>query len=128
MSPVLPLQDMHLRHHGLTPAVAANNTEAATVCLSRHSTPPTTFSIESYGTTQNADAHWNPPDDRTLGAWNNRTDTTEMGAYACALAAVELAFDHPATGQRARSTIAPPEPIAPCSLTESHAYATAERA
>jgi hypothetical protein len=113
MSPVLPLQDMHLRHHGLTTAVAANNTEAATVCLSRHSTPPTTFSVESHGTTQDADAHWNPPDARTLGAWNNRTDTTEMGAYACALAAVELvrgvfAIRRAETGTGADYYIGPP--------------------
>ena len=33
---------------------------------------------------------WDPPDERVLRAWANQTDATEHGAYACALAAVEL--------------------------------------
>jgi hypothetical protein len=89
--PALPLQDMHLRHHGLTPAVAANNSEAAAVCLSRHHSPPTAFGIENDAEAQQARVEWVEPDSRTLGAWNNRIDATEMGAYACAIAAVELA-------------------------------------
>lgn len=91
MLPALPLEDMHLRHRGLTPAVAANNAEAATVCLSRHHTPPTTFTVENNADTQQAQVEWVPPDGRTLGAWNNRIDATEMGAYACVIAGVELA-------------------------------------
>ena len=76
---VLPLQDIHLRHWGLTPAIAANNAEAATVCLSRNHTPPTTFTAEHKATSQMAQVDWLPLDGRTLRAWNNRTDTTEMG-------------------------------------------------
>lgn len=91
MSRPLSLKDMHLRHWGLTPAVAANNEEAATVCLSRHHTPPTTFKVEDTAGNHDAEVQWEVPDARTLGAWNNRIDTTEMGAYACAIAAVELA-------------------------------------
>jgi hypothetical protein len=91
MSPSLPLQDMHLRHRGLTSAIAANNAEAAAVCLSRHHLSPTTFAVESNRETQQAQVKWIPPDARTLGAWNNRTDTTEMGAYACVIAGLELA-------------------------------------
>jgi hypothetical protein len=82
---------MHLRHWGLTQAVAANNAEAAAVCLSRHHSPPATFSVESRATTNKAQVEWVPPDPRTLAAWNNRIDTTEMGACACAIAAAELA-------------------------------------
>ena len=33
---------------------------------------------------------WQSPDARARGAWANETDATEAGAYACALAAVEL--------------------------------------
>jgi len=82
---------MHVRHRGLTPAVAANNAEAASVCLSRHHTSPTTFTIENSGSDEKVDAHWPRPDDRTLGAWNNRIDATEMGAYACVIAGMEVA-------------------------------------
>ena len=91
MLPALPLQDMHLRHHGLTPAVAANNTEAASVCLSRHHSSPTAFAVENKTEAQQVYVEWVGPDSRTLGAWNNRIDATEMGASACAIAAVELA-------------------------------------
>jgi len=87
----LPLQDMHLRHHGLTPAIAANNHEAASVCLSRHHDSPAMFRVEDAGTDEEADVAWNAPDSRTTGAWNNETDATEMGSYACCLAAVEFA-------------------------------------
>ena len=37
-----------------------------------------------------ATAEWQKADDRTRAAWANETDATEAGAYACALAAVEL--------------------------------------
>jgi hypothetical protein len=94
MLPALPLQDMHLRHRGLTQAVAANNSEAAAVCLSRHHSPPTTFAIENVTKAQQVRVEWVEPDSRTRGAWNNTTDATEMGAYACAIAAVELAKDY----------------------------------
>ena len=39
-----------------------------------------------------ADVEWQATDERTRGAWANEIDTTEAGAYACVLAAVEL-FD-----------------------------------
>ena len=94
MPTALPLEDMHSRHWGLTPAVAANNTEAATVCLSRHHAPPTIFTVENNTSTQQAQVEWVSPDGRTVGAWNNRIDTTEMGAYACVIAGVELARGH----------------------------------
>lgn len=86
---------MHLRHYGLTEAVAANNREAATVCLSRHHTPPVTFIVErNAAAVEHTRVEWVPPDVQTLGAWNNRTDTTEMGAYACVIAGIELVKGH----------------------------------
>ena len=39
----------------------------------------------------NALAEWAQPDERIKRAWANEIDTTEAGAYACILAAVELA-------------------------------------
>jgi hypothetical protein len=91
MLPSLPLDNMDVRHWGLTPAVAANNKEAATVCLNRHHNPPTTFAIENNTLADQTQVEWVQPDARVLDAWNNRIDATEMGAYACALAGVELA-------------------------------------
>lgn len=35
-------------------------------------------------------ADWEGTDERSRGAWANEIDATEAGAYACALAAVEL--------------------------------------
>jgi hypothetical protein len=40
--------------------------------------------------TANAVATWDAPDARCRAAYANEIDTTEWGAYACALAAVEL--------------------------------------
>jgi hypothetical protein len=37
-----------------------------------------------------ASTEWEVTDSRTRSAWANEIDTTEAGAYACALAAVEL--------------------------------------
>ncbi len=89
--PELPINDMWVRHGGLTQNTAASWTEAARVCLDRHHAPPTIFSVRRSGQAEvNAIVQWNPTDDRTRGAWNNFNDTTEAGAYACVLAAVEL--------------------------------------
>ena len=55
--------------------------------------PPTDFGLDRNGTRSAAVVRWHSPDARTYGAWANETDTTEAGAYACALAAVELTDD-----------------------------------
>lgn len=89
--PALPIHDMSDRHVGLTKAVAASYTEAARVSLSRHHQPPRPVTIDDDGRSLDAEAMWEPPDDRTVGAWANQTDTTEAGAYAVVLAAAELA-------------------------------------
>ena len=86
----LPLAAMHTRHGGLTEATANYYVEAASVCLDRHHQPPREIKIDSNGTRYPVVAEWQPPDDRTRGAWANETDTTEDGAYACALAAAEV--------------------------------------
>lgn len=88
--PQLPLEDMADRHRGLTPAIARNYHEAATVCLDRHHTSPIRFSIHNGDKSTEAIVKWNNVDDRTRHAWANESDATRDGAYACALAAVEL--------------------------------------
>ncbi|MDE0002091.1 MAG: hypothetical protein OXQ29_05315 [Rhodospirillaceae bacterium] len=88
--PTLPIHDMEQRHAGLTKAIADSYTEAASVCLDRHHEPPTDFDIETRGSGTTATVEWEPPSARARRAWANETDATEAGAYACALAAVEL--------------------------------------
>jgi hypothetical protein len=88
--PFLPLKNMAQRHRGLTPAIADSYVEAACVCLDRHHTPPVLFDIEDERQTSQATVDWCVTDARTRDAWANQTDTTEAGAYACAIAAIEL--------------------------------------
>ncbi len=89
--PVLPIQRMHERHHGLTQAIADTYVEAATVCVARHHSSPIVFSIQEPGAIQEAQLAWTQPDARTQAAWANDVDRTAAGAYGCALAATELA-------------------------------------
>lgn len=86
----LPIHDMAERHRGLTVAVAESYTEAARVCLDRHHESPVGFKITNSDRVTDAVAEWKKADERTRGAWANEIDATEAGAYACALAAVEL--------------------------------------
>ena len=91
MSTRLNLDGMDQRHRGLTPPVAASYQEAASVCLSRHHTPPVTVLLSDNGHESSADLMWTAPDARTEGAWANETDATRDGAYACVIAGVEEA-------------------------------------
>ena len=86
----LNIHDMEQRHWGLTRATAEYLTEGARVCLDRHHQPPVGFQIRWAERNAEALVEWEQTDDRTRGAWANRIDTTEAGAYACVLAAVEL--------------------------------------
>ena len=87
---ILPIHNMADRHRGLTSAVADSYTEAARVCLDRHHESPADFEIANTGAVATVVTNWVKPDERTRGAWANEIDTTEAGAYACVLAAVEL--------------------------------------
>ena len=88
--PKLPIHDMSTRHSGLTEAVAESLTEAARVCLDRHHEPPVEFQLGNSEEQFDAIVEWEITDERTKGAWANEIDTTEAGACACTLAAVEL--------------------------------------
>lgn len=91
MSPlILPLQNLAERHPGITPELAACYYQAACICLSQHHISPITFTIVTENASYIALAEWEPPTQRQLAAWANQTDVTELGAYACALAAIEL--------------------------------------
>ena len=82
---------MAQRHKGLTEAIATAHTEAAGVCLARHHRSPIDFDLDRSGDRSAVVVAWQQPDQRTTDAWANDDDATEAGAYACALAAVELA-------------------------------------
>ena len=87
--PALPLYNLHQRHRGLTPALAAAYVEAASVCLDRHHKPPVEFGLTDKASTQ-VKVSWRPTNESVRAAHANQDDATRDGAYACALAAVEL--------------------------------------
>ena len=89
--PALPIHDMDQRHPGLTKPIADSYTEAACVCLDRHHESPTDFELDRNELCSAATLKWQRPDANVRGAWANKTDATEAGAYACTLAAAELA-------------------------------------
>jgi hypothetical protein len=90
--PLLPLNNLAERHHGLTPAVAESYLEAARVCLDRHHKSPQQFRLKNQASEQRAQVEWQPPDERCRRAWANEDDATRDGAYVCALAATELSL------------------------------------
>lgn len=88
--PELPFHNLADHHRGLTSAVSDSYSEAAKVCLDRHHIPPVDFLISDDGNAIDTVAAWQPTDDRQKAAWANELDATRDGAYACALAAIEL--------------------------------------
>ena len=90
--PLLPLDNLAERHHGLTPAIAEGYLEAARVCLDRHHEPPQEFTLMNRASEQQALLEWVPADERCRRAWANKDDATRDGAYACALAATEFSL------------------------------------
>ena len=86
----LPIHDMASRHPGLTTGIASSLNEAARVCLSRHHDSPTGVDIHHGGDESTVSVDWQPPTTGEQRAFADSTRTTELGAEACALAAVEL--------------------------------------
>ncbi len=110
----LPIHEMAQRHVGLSQAIAEHQTEGARVCLDRHHKSPTTFQIEGSKRVVESVVNWTPTDQRTQQAWGNERYATEHGAYAFALAAVELAcglisVSRAETGTGVDFYIAPPD-------------------
>ena len=88
--PRIVIQELHERHIGLTPALSAAFSEAATVCLSRHHSSPVEFSVANPKVVDHV-VEFAIPEKRTLNAWANDIDATEFGAYGLCLAALEVA-------------------------------------
>src|SRR5687767_7780904 len=87
---ILPISGMAARHPALKSPIAEFYQTAACVCLDRHHIPPTPFALALRDNRETVEVSWAPQDDATRGAWANEIDTTEAGAYACVIAAVEL--------------------------------------
>ena len=89
--PTLPIDAMHERHPGLTDAAAAFLVEALCVCLDRHHTSPTDFTIITGDAERLARVEWKVADQIMQASHGNENDATRDGACACAIAALELA-------------------------------------
>jgi hypothetical protein len=97
--PHLRVDGLHERHPGLTQPLADSYAEAASVCWSRHHQPPVTVSLRYGGADQLRIINFVIPDARTRNAHANEIDATELGAYAVALAAVEVIAQLVAVGR-----------------------------
>ena len=109
----LPLHDLSARHYGLIEPIAGHCEAAARVCLDRHHSSPVRVHIRAKAVESKALITWEKADDRTIGALNNQTDTTEMGACGCVIAAVELTLGNYAVRRAETETgadyyVAPP--------------------
>ena len=111
--PELLIHQMHQRHPGFTQPLADQHLEGARVCLDRFHNPPEIFQIQGSREVKKTTLIWSQTDDQTKLAWGNERYATEHGAYACALAAVELvcglvAISRMETGTGADFYMAPP--------------------
>ena len=90
MITTLPLTDMHQRHYGLPPNVIGCFLLAARVSLDLNHSPPQEFRLEDTGLSRAVVVDWEPTNAREQAAMANQDDATRDGAYACALAAIEV--------------------------------------
>lgn len=90
--PRLPFRQLADRHSGVTVAIGECYTEAARVCLDRHHFSPVEIGIDGGGdgAPTRATVEWAESSASERAAWANEIDTTELGAYGFALAAVDL--------------------------------------
>jgi hypothetical protein len=86
----LPFHNLSNKHVGVTPELGECYTQAARVCLDRHYSSPVEFIISDSNERRKTIAEWKQTDERIKAAWANEIDTTEFGAYACTLAAIDL--------------------------------------
>lgn len=77
-------------HPGVTEARARAHAEAACVCVARHHHSPAEYAVWDQDQQTAVRLEWEPPDERLLVAWANANETTEAGAVAVILAALEI--------------------------------------
>lgn len=83
-------ENVHIRHYGLTPSVAASYYEAMKVTLDRHHVPAVKLILLDNGSQTFESLSWPPTSARERAAWNNVDDATRDGAYCLALTSVEI--------------------------------------
>ena len=95
MSSLPDLENLHLRHFGLTPAVCASHAEAARVLLDSHGNPPATVAVGRYeaSTVTEYTLDWRRVTVREQAAWFEITDATEAAAYSVAISAAEAELE-----------------------------------
>jgi len=93
------IQDLHIRHPGVSKGIACSYYEATQVCLDRHHLPPAAFVIERNSQNLEASIKWDSPDAQIKRAWANDIDATEAAAYCLALAAIEATDGMVAVGR-----------------------------
>jgi hypothetical protein len=89
MMPTLDIYNLH-QTHGLKRELTDVFAASAAICMERHRTSPTIWSVQFDG---NASAEyevaWQTPTDEDRRSYNNDEEATELGACGIALAAVE---------------------------------------
>ena len=89
--PLLPLKRMSSRHRGLTSSIADCYVQAARVCLDQHHTSPKEFVLVDDEAESLTKVVWESTNQREKDAWANTDDAVRDGAYAFAIATVEIA-------------------------------------
>ena len=87
---MLPIKNMASRHPGLQSCQEECYVKQATVIMDRYHKPPTEFALRDDDTKITVLVEWEVPDQNIKAAFANLTDAKEEGAYAYALASVEL--------------------------------------
>lgn len=87
---LLPFQNLSKRHYGVNRIIGAAYAQAARVCLDRYHTSPVDFKIGSNGVEIEVECVWRATGKRTKLSWKNKDDATRDGAYAFAIAGVEV--------------------------------------
>src|SRR5207237_8729174 len=85
----LELVDLHVRHPGVTAALAKAYHEAACICLGRHHRSPGDFAIRNERRAENVSVRWPQPTARARRAGAHQDDPTSVAAYRRVTAAAE---------------------------------------
>jgi hypothetical protein len=89
---MLPIEELNVRHPGISAGWAVLLYEAASLCLSRHHSSPSAITVlqEKGGVSQELECCWKGPRSADLFAWRNKDEATEFGACAIGIASIEF--------------------------------------
>lgn len=86
----LDIQGLSERHKGVSRGIASAYSEAVSVCLHKHHSPPVHYDLRDNNDHYEAMVDWEVPSGELIGAWGNDIDVVEWAAYGLALAGIEL--------------------------------------